>query len=252
MSRMMDNLARILEEEKSASPAKKATLFVVRDTIAPSAQSSRVSAPNKRVILVWAAAALLIGGLGLAIFRDFTWPGARSGSAPAPVAMTPAVMENDKSVALLRSGQFAQAESALRELLKRQPALRAARLNHGFALKALGRLAEAEQAYKIILRSAPADAVALNNLGALYLKAGRGPEAEAVLRQAVAADPAYSDAQLNLAAAYEQEREWAMAASSFEKVMASDIEMGADPRIRERLRRLRSLAAAASGPKEKF
>ena len=90
----------------------------------------------------------------------------------------------------------------------------------------------------------------LNNLGALYLKANRLQEAELVLFRAAAAG--HADARLNLAATFERQKKWEQALKIFEDMLAADAAPSSQPQIRERVRRLRSLAVATSSSKEKL
>jgi Tfp pilus assembly protein PilF len=250
MSRMMDSLARVLEQDKAKGPTKKTALFLVRDSITPSASGSRGRMPVRQLGLIWGFASLLVAGLAYLLWQDFQGGARKSGAAATSAAATSG--ENHLAVELLKGGQLGQAEALLRDSLRRQPGARAARLNHGFALKALGRFSEAEQEYRLVLRTAPTDAIAWNNLGVLYLRLNRLADAESALKRALENDPAYADAGLNLVTACERSRDWACAASALEKVQSAGGEAAGDARLRERLRRLRSLAASAAGPKEKF
>ena len=155
-------------------------------------------------------------------------------------------------MSLIRSGQLGDAKAALDRQLLAQPGNGAAHLNRAYVLKELGLAAEAERTLRVLAQRRPKDPVVLNNLGALYLRVGRLPEAEAVLRKAVDLDPKGFEARANLAGVLERRRDWAGALKIFEGLLS-----GAEPgervaQIRERVRRLRSLAVASLTPKEKL
>jgi tetratricopeptide (TPR) repeat protein len=242
---MMDNLARNLEPEPPEG-AKKPSLFVVNRSVPSSTPLRPGRAFPARQAAIWAGALLAVAVLGFFLLpRAATRP-------PLPVSPPPVPRFGADAASLIRAGNIRAAKAALDPLVAAHPDSRVLRLNHAYSVKELGDAAAAEGEYRAVLERFPGDAVALNNLGALYLEAGRLDEAEASLGRALAADPTYADAKINLAGVYEKKRDWSSAVKLFEELIA---EPGAVPdagKVRERLRRLRSLAVGAAAPKEKI
>lgn len=250
MSKMMDNLARVQEEAQPASADKKPSLFVVREQPVGSASGGSGGASGKKAFAIWGVAAVLLAGLGASYFLGQR--AGTAGSAAERMAMEPRPLPAGEAVALIRSGQLGEAKNALASQLRAQPANSAARLNQAYLLKELGQLEEAEAILRSLLLSRPKDPLLLNNLGALLLRAGRVAEAEASLRKAVELDPRAFEARANLAGALERRRDWNGAMKIFEEILASGDHGTRAALIRERVRRLRSLAAASLTPKEKL
>lgn len=240
MSKMMDNLARVHEEEPENS--KKPSLFLVREQAPPAALSGVPRGSNRKTTIVWAVVCAAVAGLSVMIYQ--TLPATVAPSIPSTQ------LQPSGAVELIRSREYVKAKQVLDELLIASPGNRAHLINRAYVLKELGNLAASESEYKSLLTSKPADAAVLNNLGALYLRAGRLGEAEVFLRKA--ADSGYADARLNLAAVLEKKKDWSGALKIFEEILTADDPGASQAMIRERVRRLRSLSVAAASPKEKF
>jgi Flp pilus assembly protein TadD len=236
MSKMMDNLARVRNEE----PEKKPSLFIVREQAPLTAMAPPPRRARGKVAAVWAAVAVALASVGFLFLQTLpsTEKLAERANAPAP----------DEAVALLRANNFAGARQKLDELLKIQPGNRAHQINRAYALQALGQSAAAEREYLRLLKQNPADSIVQNNLGALYLRVGRADEAEVLLRKAY--DAGHADARLNLASALERRKDWAGALAIFEGILAAEDSGAARTQIKERVRRLRSLAVSSTSRKE--
>ena len=100
---------------------------------------------------------------------------------------------------LLRSGQYAQARSALEELVRRQPAHLQAHWLLGGACLEGGDPAAAERAFRAVLALDARWVPARVALGELLARSGRADEAERELRRAHADDPRFPRAALSLA-----------------------------------------------------
>lgn len=240
MSKMMDNLARVHEEEPENS--KKPSLFLVREQAPPAAFSGAPRGTNRKTTIVWTVVCAAVVGLSVMIYQ--TLPATIAPSMPS--AQSPSV----GAVELIRSRDYVKAKQVLDEQLIASPGNRAHLINRAYVLKELGNLAASESEYKSLLASKPGDPAVLNNLGALYLRANRFDEAETILRKS--ADSGYADARLNLAAVLEKKKDWSGALKIFEEILTADDPGTSQVMIRERVRRLRSLSVAASSPKEKF
>lgn len=235
----MDNLARVQDE--GGEPARKPSLFVVKE---PAAPSTAFSSPrgSRRNLIVWGAAALAIAVLGASYFVS-------SGLNQRPPVVEP-VTSPFASVQLIREGNFKGALPELDRQLAKSPGLRSALVNRAYVLKQIGRYQEAELAYKALLERYPHDSTVRNNLGALYLKTGRFDQAEPLLRDA--AEGGNEQAQLNLGQLKEKQKDWPGALKVFEAMLERKDAHPQQLLIRERVRRLRSLAASASSRKESF
>jgi predicted O-linked N-acetylglucosamine transferase (SPINDLY family) len=91
------------------------------------------------------------------------------------------------------------AEQALRNVVRLQPAMVAAKSNLGVILERLGKLAEAEECYRAVIASSPEFAEAHNNLGNILKSAGKLEEAQTCYLNAIARKADYVDAHYNLA-----------------------------------------------------
>lgn len=241
MSRMLDNLARVQNEE--AAPARPApNLSLVRGTPgrAPKRSSALYAILGLGLLGVGAVAFVLEGGMK-SIFEK-----------PETTLTVQNLSDSARGLAALKGGQFAEAAQLFQQAIRSNPKSAANYLNLGFAKKRLGLKKEAEQAYQQALKIEPHNAYALNNLGALYLQGERLAEAEPLLRQSLEIFPGYADARLNLAALYEQSAKWPEASAAYDAYLAlpsSDAALLST--VRERARKVRSLATAARS-KEKF
>ncbi|WP_210519670.1 tetratricopeptide repeat protein [Thalassospira sp. ER-Se-21-Dark] len=91
------------------------------------------------------------------------------------------------------------AEQALRQVVRLQPGMVAAKSNLGVILERLGKLAEAEECYRAVIASAPEFAEAHNNLGNILKSSGKLEEAQGCYINAIARKADYADAHYNLA-----------------------------------------------------
>lgn len=245
MSKMMDNLARVQEEHEE--PAKKpAALFVVKEQAPPSSGTFATADPRRKA-MIWATVALSLAIVGIAFYVQ--------GRQSAPPAALPVITgaefpSSAEAVQLIRSGNFKAAKQHLDQQLAKKPAWRAGIINRAYALKKIGQLGVAEREYKALLEKHPLDSIALNNLGALYLSLGQFAQAEAMLRKA--ADAGSADAVLNLGFALEKQRNWPGALKIFEELLEKENPHPNLVQIRERVRRLRSLSASVTSPKEAY
>ncbi len=104
-----------------------------------------------------------------------------------------------RAVQLLEAGDFAGARPLLEQLVASEPTLAAPAINLGMLHAREGRWSEAEAALAEGYRRDPADAVALNELAAVQRENGRFKDAEATYRQALDADPAHVRTHRNFA-----------------------------------------------------
>jgi Tfp pilus assembly protein PilF len=246
MSKMMDNLARVQEEQPEAIQPKP-SLFVVKEQPVASMIATQAPPSRRKTVAIWGTAALLIAALGASYFFTQKAPDAQPLADSARVA--PSASDAPSQI---RAGQLSQALVTLDGELRQNPSRASSLTNRAYVLKELGKPAEAEAALRALLLSRPKDVVVLNNLGALLLRSGRIQEAEAALRDAVSIDPSSFEARLNLAGVLERKRDWPGALKLFEEVLERGDAGAHAALIRERIRRLRSLAIASLAPKEKL
>ena len=120
-------------------------------------------------------------------------------AAPAPAIAPATEQQFAQAVLLLEAGDFASAKPLLEGLVASEPALAAPAVNLGMLHARERRWSEAEAALTEGFRRNPADAVALNELAVVQLENGRFKDAEATYRQALAADPAHLRTHRNFA-----------------------------------------------------
>jgi tetratricopeptide (TPR) repeat protein len=126
---------------------------------------------------------------------------AREAPAPAPApAISPETEQQfAEAVQRLGAGDFAGARPILEALVASEPTLAAPAVNLGMLHAREQRWAEAEAALAEGFRRDPADAVALNELAVVQRENGRFQDAEASYRLALDADPAHLRTYRNLA-----------------------------------------------------
>jgi len=123
----------------------------------------------------------------------------QAAGAPAePVLPPEAVQQFERAVALMSSGDLAQAEQSFRTLAAAYPAYSGPLLNLGILHAKAGKLDEAEQAIREAISRNGNNAAAFNQLGIVYRKLGRFQEADQAYTRAVQIDPEYELAWLNL------------------------------------------------------
>ena len=120
-------------------------------------------------------------------------------AAPAPAIAPATEQQFAQAVQLLEAGDFAGARPLLEALVASEPALAAPAVNLGMLHARERRWSEAEAALAEGFRRDPADAVALNELAVVQRENGRFKDAEATYRQALAADPAHLRTHRNFA-----------------------------------------------------
>ena len=120
--------------------------------------------------------------------------------AALPPAIPPATEQQfAQAVQRLEAGDFTGARPLLEALVASEPTLAAPAVNLGMLHARERRWSEAEAALAEGYRRDPADAVALNELAAVQRENGRFKDAEATYRQALGADPAHVRTHRNFA-----------------------------------------------------
>jgi hypothetical protein len=122
---------------------------------------------------------------------------------PAPVLRTPQDRYAN-ALTLLKSSQYAEAETALATSIKDYPQQSGPLTNLGILHARTNRKPEALAEFKKAVALNPANAVAQNWAGVLSRENGDLAGAEQAYKAAIAADPKYLPAQLNLAILYDQ------------------------------------------------
>ena len=131
-------------------------------------------------------------------------PAATAEAAPAaPPAGTPHE-RYAQALQLLKTNQFAAAETAFALAVKDYPQFTGSHTNHGIALAKLNRKPEALAAFARAVSVDPGNAVAHNWLGVVARETGDLRRAEQAFQQALAAAPDEPEAQLNLGILYDQ------------------------------------------------
>ncbi len=126
-------------------------------------------------------------------------PGADNGTgvvAPTVTAVADKGISATETAATSRSA--VDAETALREAIRLDPANAQAHANLGRALYATERYPEAETALREAIRLDPGNAGAHNNLGLVLFDTERYPEAVTIFRKAIRLDPSDTEAHNNL------------------------------------------------------
>lgn len=124
-------------------------------------------------------------------------------------------------VALLQSGNSAEALNALERAVEIAPHEAKYHNNLGSTLVALGRDAEAKAAFAQSAAIAPDYAEAVYNLGVIDYRAGRLTEAEAFFRRAIEIDPTHAEALNNLGAILQERGQLLPALESFEAAVTA-------------------------------
>jgi tetratricopeptide (TPR) repeat protein len=126
--------------------------------------------------------------------------GRKGHESPPPPAIAPASeLQFAQALQLLQAGDFAGARPILEGLVAGEPTLAAPSVNLGILHAREKRWSEAEAALAEGCRRDPADAVALNELAAVHRENGRFKEAETAYRQALAAAPGHARTHRNFA-----------------------------------------------------
>jgi len=152
------------------------------------------------MIRLLAASALLC-----ALYACRNPPPAQSDQTSAALRREAAYRANNRGVALMEQGSYADAARAFREALMREPGLRLPRINLPIALYYDGQLDEAKSAADDARRDAPAAPQPVYMLG-LIARAQNAPDAAAdAFTRALMLDPSDVGAKLNLAMVHLQQ-----------------------------------------------
>jgi len=154
--------------------------------------------------------------------------------------------------ALLRRGEWREAEQAFRRLLLRRPGDTAVLNGLGLALKGAQAWPEAEEVLRRAASLAPFDPALRNNLGNVLLASGNLAGAMAAYREALAIDIGYAEAHYNLGVTLERSREPEAALAAYrDAVQYSPGHVRAQTRIgallHERRRYAEAIAALEQG-----
>jgi tetratricopeptide (TPR) repeat protein len=180
----------------------------------------------RRAVLLAPAAALLLGALALATWRQTgVWKDADTllandlevnsgGAALRPPPADPralaelqaaaaarpddAAARNALGAALARAGRVDEAVAQFRRALQLAPGSAEAHYNLGLAYDVLGLRESADREYRQTLRLAPGHAPACNNLGVNLALDGRHAEAVAWFERALRLRPDFAEARFNL------------------------------------------------------
>lgn len=250
----MQNLARILEDEDKGKSLKRPPLFLVKGGIVPSAQTlleENQRRRKSRFILAIAGACIIT--ISVVLLEDSTSIISnlfvKEVDIPTP-NLDYQQQAQKRAITLLKENNFQSAAGIYEKLLQKAPKSKSARMNHGYALTKLRRFKEAEKEYLAVLREHRDDALALNNLGVLYASSGQLEKAQETLERALRVSPNYLDARLNLAAVYEKGKRWNLAVNAYKELMSRQSPGEVDSyKLKERMRRLQSLAKAEMGEK---
>jgi predicted O-linked N-acetylglucosamine transferase (SPINDLY family) len=121
-----------------------------------------------------------------------------------------------------QSGRREDAESALREVLQRQPDYADALHLAGVLAYQSGRSTEAAELIRRAVAANPGNAEYLNNLGLVLAAQGELDEGIAALQKAVQLRPDFAKAHNNLGSLYAEKRQWDQAIVSFRIAVAID------------------------------
>lgn len=140
---------------------------------------------------------------------------------PVAVAQSPASIDQ-KATRDFQQGQVADAESALRSVLRAHPRDLPALSLMAVILDSQRNYSEAEGFYRRALEIAPKSPAILNNLGNHYLATGNPKKAEETFQRVVEIDPHYGNANLQLAEMSLQQGQGAEVLACFNRLKASD------------------------------
>jgi tetratricopeptide (TPR) repeat protein len=154
--------------------------------------------PLPRGLLAIALLGFLLAGCGSAPTQKEREAEQAAATPAEPVLPPEAVQQFERAVALMSSGDLAQAEQSFRALADAYPAYSGPLLNLGILHAKAGKLDEAEQAIREAISRNGNNAPAFNQLGIVYRKLGRFQEADQAYTRAVQIDPEYELAWLNL------------------------------------------------------
>jgi Flp pilus assembly protein TadD len=129
-------------------------------------------------------------------------------SAPKPAQTEPPVDAESRrmyqrALTALRAGRFPEAERALLEVIRREPALSGPHANLGILYERTGRTAQAFVSLQQAVRLNPDRAVYYNELGMMSRREGKFDEARRYYDKALALDPGYAYAHLNIGILYD-------------------------------------------------
>ncbi|MGZ9046685.1 MAG: tetratricopeptide repeat protein, partial [Telluria sp.] len=136
--------------------------------------------------------------------------------------MNAAASDLARAVGLFQAGRYAEAETALRDVVAASPSHDGAWNLLGGALAALNDLAGAERAYRRAIALKPSVPEPYFNLGMAYDAAQRSEEAIACYRRAVALRPAFTQAHNNLGNALAAKGDAEGAIAAYTAILAVD------------------------------
>ena len=186
---------------------------------------------------LWVGAAIAVGSLTLtaqerspdAIVREADSLMSRLQYEDALLSYRAAQSASDSAVriragagvmnAMLKLGQFADAERQGAEVAARDPLQAGAIAVHGDAMWSAGLFTDAEARYDAALKLDPDNPIALHGRGRSYAAQWRAPEALADLTRAVAADPRQASYHYTLAMIYEEQHDFLRAADTLAKYL---------------------------------
>src|SRR5471030_2793086 len=151
---------------------------------------------------------------------------------------------NIAAVCSLGLSQLADAQAYWRQAIEAKPEFVDAYNNLGMLLKGLGSLTEAEAIYRQLLSIRPDLAEASNNLGAVLYDLGRLRDAEAAYRHALVIRANYAQAHYNLGIVLYDLRRWHEAESAYRQALVLSPDAGAYNNLGNVLKELARLSEA--------
>ena len=103
----------------------------------------------------------------------------------------------ESALAMMRDGKTAQAETALRQLIEKNPTFSGPRANLGILYFRANKLEQAKSEFHEALKINPDSVVSLNHLGIISRGEGEFKEAQGFYEKALQIDPDYAYAHLN-------------------------------------------------------
>lgn len=143
-------------------------------------------------------------------------------AAPAEPAPAPGTAQLERGQALIARGDTAAAATALRETVRRQPDLTAARVSLGLALYALGDLDAAVEELRAVLRRQPDAIEARLALARVLVARQEWPAARAELDRVLRTQPELLDARYLLGVVRYAQGDGAGAIEAYRSVLALD------------------------------
>jgi tetratricopeptide (TPR) repeat protein len=127
---------------------------------------------------------------------------------------------------LLRNGAYAEAASAFKQVLSKEPRNFEAQANLAFAYLQAERYDKAVAEYKRAISLDPKNAECWANIGFAYEKLGRSGDAANAINRSVELNPSNVEARMNLAAMYENSGAFDKAIAHYEAAIRTDAKRG--------------------------